>query len=663
MSRKFVRGEKDKYDLAEKEELGMLCKKYKDEYDAKVEELKNKVNWNDKMKKHTQNLPREGYVARAVREYFPDIRSLKSTDPVLIKAVKLGKRCYEKVSKDESEITVPAPKSKYRQPGGGRKVVAPDVREALYDWFVDIRGTLKARLPRSMFKAQAKFFYDQWRDQQPDDVQQPDLVFSNPRIKNWMREYNVSLRRPNKRFQIKQEDRKERISEYIKNIWRVRKYFIDNFGVDPPIINGDQMPLHRNESSSQKTLNIKGYDTYVKENNSLSRKRITAFTQVSSDPSIIVKPEFVFKGKGTRTVLNPPEGIKFHWAPKGSYRLDQMLATISNLPNRHHIFTMKNYCIYVLDDYSVHIMPEVKAALLKKGYVYVGIGGGITGDIQINDTDIHAPLKRKYRELEQELMMKQLRDDPKKIPQPSHDDMMWMFVESLESIDIDIPARYKALWVTSALDGSEDYLVSERLIDLIGEELKIFRTELMKLKSPKQLKDLLKQITPPKGVRRKNQGDFLVPVDEGGELFDCEGEEIEPAIANEELSDEESPGEEQTMDMDIAHQTENNDENPDQHPNQIKSLIELAPLCQSNELKKDAKFLDQLGLLLQKEETSTRLAPHVIGIKKQYIAARRSTKKRIQTEKNTAETDNINQSLEEDETDVRNVFENLFENM
>ena len=100
-------------------------------------------------------------------------------------------------------------------------------------------------------------------------------------------------------------------------MWTVRKFFIDNFSVDRPIINGDQMPLHRNGSSTQKTLNIKGYETYVKENYSLSRERITAFTQVSSDPVIVVKPEFVFKGKGTRIKQNPPDGIKYHWAPKG----------------------------------------------------------------------------------------------------------------------------------------------------------------------------------------------------------------------------------------------------------------------------------------------------------------------------------------------------------
>ena len=258
-----------------------------------------------------------------------------------------------------------------------------------------------------------------------------------------MAEYNVSLRKPNKRFQIKQSDREERVYEYVKNVWTIRKFFIDDFSVDLPVINGDQMPQHRNKSASQKTLNIQGCDTYVKENYSLSREHVTAFTQASSDPSIKVFPEFVFKGKGTRTHFQPPAGIKFHWAPKGSYRLEQMLAAISNLPNWYNPFTIKNFGIYVLDDYSVHLMPEVKANLLKRGYILVGIGGGVTGDMQINDTDIHSPLKKKYWELEQ-LMIAQLRPDPTKI-QHSRNEMMGMLVESNNSIDVDIPARYKAL--------------------------------------------------------------------------------------------------------------------------------------------------------------------------------------------------------------------------
>ena len=121
-------------------------------------------------------------------------------------------------------------------------------------------------------------------------------------------------------------------------------------------------------------------DAYVKENYNLSHERITVFTQVSSSSDIILNPEFVFKGKGTRTKLDPPDGIRFNWAPKGSYCLDEMLKTIWNLTTKLNIFTPKNYAVYVLDDYRMHLMPEVKEAFLNRGYVPVIIGGGITGN-------------------------------------------------------------------------------------------------------------------------------------------------------------------------------------------------------------------------------------------------------------------------------------------
>ena len=287
------------------------------------------------------------------------------------------------------------------------------------------------------------------------------------------------------------------------------------------------MPLHRSESNTQKTLNFTGVDTFVKEKYMLSRERVTAFTQVCSDPRVQFQPEFVFKGKGTRGHLNPPPGVNVQWAPKGSYRLEHMIHTIGNLPNRHSLFTLKNYDIYILDDYSVHLLPDIRQALLKKGYVLVGIGGGITGDVQINETDMHAPLKSKYRELEAELMIEQLQSNPNKIPQPSKDDMMRMLDIAWKSVlgRVDVEDRFKALWVTNNFDGSEDFLVSQKIMDLVGTELIEYRKRLMEKESPKTPKQLMSKIRPPKGVRRKGEGNK--PWDEGIEMFDCEGDVIE----------------------------------------------------------------------------------------------------------------------------------------
>lgn len=101
--------------------------------------------------------------------------------------------------------------------------------------------------------------YRLWIAQQEDDIPlEKQLNFSKTWIKGWMDEYRVSLKKPNKRFSISKKDRKERIIEFLKNVWRVRYWFTSKFGKEITIINGDQMPLHRNENASQKTLSFKG---------------------------------------------------------------------------------------------------------------------------------------------------------------------------------------------------------------------------------------------------------------------------------------------------------------------------------------------------------------------------------------------------------------------
>ena len=78
-------------------------------------------------------------------------------------------------------------------------------------------------------------------------------------------------------------------------------------------------------------------------------------------------------------------------------------------------------------------MSEIKEALLKGVYVPVFIVVRVTADIQVNETDLHAPLKAKYWEQEQSLMIDQLRANPRKIPQPTQDDMLRMLILRIAS--------------------------------------------------------------------------------------------------------------------------------------------------------------------------------------------------------------------------------------
>ena len=189
-------------------------------------------------------------------------------------------------------------------------------------------------------------------------------------------------------------------------------------------------------------------------------------------------PEFVFKGKGTRIKLNPPEGMKVQWGDSGSYQLKHILQTIENLPNRNrNPFSKKDWAIYVLDNYAVQIMPEIWKDLWGRGYVLVLMGGGITGFIQQNDTHIHRPLKNHYRDSECALMIEKLQANKNKVLPPIRGEMMSMLVNAWSLLTVDSTAAFKSLFLTDALNGSEDHLVSEKLFCLTGTDMQSCRAE------------------------------------------------------------------------------------------------------------------------------------------------------------------------------------------
>ena len=96
------------------------------------------------------------------------------------------------------------------------------------------------------------------------------------------------------------------------------------------------------------------------------------------------------------------------------------------------------------------------------------MGGGITGFIQSNDTHAHHSLKNAYREKEASLMVETLSDEKTKVPAPTREGMTKILISAWGKLRVDFSAALKYLFVTTALDGSEDYLVSDKLMSLIG---------------------------------------------------------------------------------------------------------------------------------------------------------------------------------------------------
>ena len=129
---------------------------------------------------------------------------------------------------------------KFRVVGAGAPKKAVEIRKVLFEYFIDIRSALKARLPKALFLGKTKLLYEEYCEQQRKQIIEPEkLIFSNQWLKDWFREHQTSMKKPNKRFSITAEHRKKRILDFLINMWTARYTFMKIYGVDPKIAIAD----------------------------------------------------------------------------------------------------------------------------------------------------------------------------------------------------------------------------------------------------------------------------------------------------------------------------------------------------------------------------------------------------------------------------------------
>ena len=58
--------------------------------------------------------------------------------------------------------------------------------------------------------------YCEWKHE--EGVEPEKLSFSSRWLKDWCKEYQISIKKPNKRFSITASARKKRITDFLKNI-------------------------------------------------------------------------------------------------------------------------------------------------------------------------------------------------------------------------------------------------------------------------------------------------------------------------------------------------------------------------------------------------------------------------------------------------------------
>ena len=226
-------------------------------------------------------------------------------------------------------------------------------------------------------------------------------------------------------------------------------------------------------------------------------------------------------------------------------------------------------------------------------------------------------------------MLSKLQADKAKISSPTREDMMEMLLSAWSKIEVDTKTAFKSLFVATALDGSEDYLVSDGLFRLVGENMKLFRDGLMQSEMPATLQEVIRKSIPSKGIRRKNI--------EGAELLNFIEEEV--SIDDEEwgsaTDDLDAEPESDVSDVDgTVEPAENTVDAPfEPQPMIIHNTASLSKLCDDDSINKDARFLDDLTLLFNKHETSENFLPHWRKLQNVYNEARRSVRKRTENKK------------------------------
>ena len=117
-----------------------------------------------------------------MRTAHPSLAHLTKKDEKFSSACAAARRAYDtkKRKAGEGGGETSGLKKKFRESGGGRKAQAIEVRQAMFEWFVNVRGSLKTRLPVKIFRSKCKEVYENWLKCQKKELKEEDkLKFSD----------------------------------------------------------------------------------------------------------------------------------------------------------------------------------------------------------------------------------------------------------------------------------------------------------------------------------------------------------------------------------------------------------------------------------------------------------------------------------------------------
>ena len=170
---------------------------------------------------------------------------------------------------------------KRRDSGGGRRKQAQALREAVMDWYNIMRHSvdlkLMVRFPKHTLLVKARMLQQEYLARSLErgyagPFPKVDMKWLN----GLLREYRVSLRKPNRKFKVPRAILADRLRIFWINVAMVRKLVLLHWGYDPHCTNVDQSPFHGNEAGSKEsnTLALRGAGRVpLIENHKATRER------------------------------------------------------------------------------------------------------------------------------------------------------------------------------------------------------------------------------------------------------------------------------------------------------------------------------------------------------------------------------------------------------
>ena len=299
----------------------------------------------------------------------------------------------------------------------------PELGQLLYTFFIDCVQSLRCRVDGNFLMREALFLKQRFVELGHEPTELPQLGGGSWKswFFRWRDRFDVHFMKAVKHLKISWKKVKTRVRVFLKNVFVLRFLWKKCFG-DTPMrwISWDQMPAWFNNTALDGSYAPRGHTPTIREIACHSRQRFSLCTCVDS----ATKPDdtdppplgLLFKAAPFGVIWkelsgdpNTPKWMHVQTQEAGSYRSSDMVHLLRK--TLKPAVQLWESAIVMLDWYAGHRTPEIAHLIAELGHVLLLHGGGTTPYEQVNDTHLHARMKRLMKTLEIAVFYGQLDDD------------------------------------------------------------------------------------------------------------------------------------------------------------------------------------------------------------------------------------------------------------